>query len=233
MSSWIIYPSASLWFRDKYFQIFKHNAWDRNNVCGVASSDAWSFIQQAWRSSQNSKQIVKISKYSLAKPLGTKTIGCQMHIKPLPALFCWHCRKPKWQVKKIAISASVTCFEEGMMQTSLCICGIGWVPGECKRSGSFSLHSPAPMQSTPPGWCSVCYLVWGSGRMWASSNSCCQLHWVSLAPSFMLCLTAPCVRAVAVTGAWSAFSLQHLQLLGFASCHQDILSSSRSQIHIA
>lgn len=139
---------------------------------------------------------------------------------------------------KIAISTSVTHFVKEMMQTSLCICRVGWVPAECKLRGSFSLHSSAPMQSTPSGWCRVCHLVWGSGRMWASSSSCCQLHWVSLAPSFMLCLAALCVRAGA------AFSCQWLvpevpspfstcSYLALPSCHQDMVSSSRSQIHIA
>lgn len=87
LSSWIIYHGAPLSFRDKYFQMFKHNSWDRNNVWSVASSNVWYFIQQGWRSPQNSKQIVKILKCPLPKPLGTKNFGCQMHVKPLPGFF--------------------------------------------------------------------------------------------------------------------------------------------------
>lgn len=40
----------------------------------MASSDAWSCIQQGWRSSQNTRQIVKISKCPLPKALGTKIV---------------------------------------------------------------------------------------------------------------------------------------------------------------
>lgn len=117
-----------------------------------------------------------------------QSLGCQMQAKPLSALFHWHCRKR--QVKKIAISTSVTHFEEEMMQTSLCICRVGWVPAEHKHRGSFSLHSPAPMQSTPSGCCRVCpwsEAVGGCERVAAPAASSSGCPWPPASCSALLC----------------------------------------------
>lgn len=95
LSSCIIYPSASLSFRDKYFQMFKHNAWDRSNVCGVVGQQ-WCMVFHPERLKVISKLQTNCQNFQmpLEQSLGTKTVGCQMHAKPLPALVHWHCRKP-------------------------------------------------------------------------------------------------------------------------------------------
>lgn len=48
LSSWIIYPSASLSFRDKYFQMSKHNSWDRNKCTYVV----WPVVMRGLASSK-------------------------------------------------------------------------------------------------------------------------------------------------------------------------------------
>lgn len=112
--------------------------------------------------------------------------------------------------------------------TTLCFCSTGWAPAGCKHRSTSYLHSTDSAHRAPEGWCKDCCLVWSlsSGRKQARSSSCCQNHWVTPAHSFMLCIMSPCVRAVAVVSCqwpvpevpspFSTFSLQHLELFGFA-----------------
>lgn len=101
------------------------------------------------------------------------------------------------------------------------------------------LHSTAPMQRTPQGWCKDCCLLWSlsSGRKQASSSSCCQHHWATLAPSFLLCTISLCViRAIAVVSCqWPVpkvpSPISAWSYLGLPSCHQDIFSGCRSRTY--
>lgn len=203
----------------------------------MASSGAWPCTQQGCWPSRNSKQIFKI--FHLARFLGTKTVRMSNACHTYPCTFplaLWKTTMPN--KKKIAILPSITHFKEEIF-TRLCICRIGWVPADCKHSSASYLHSTAPTQRTPRGWCKDRCAVWSlsSGRKRASSSSCCQRHRVTLAPSFMLCLISPCARAVTVVSCqWPVpkvpFPFSTWSYLALPSCHQDILSGCSAWTNI-
>lgn len=204
----------------------------------MASSGAWSCIQQGCWPSQNSKQIFKIFKFHLAKFPGTKPVRMSNAFHTCPCTFPSALQKTICQVKKICYFTQYYPLwgRDDTIFRKLCICSIGWVPVNCKHSSTSYLHSTAPMQRTPQGWCKDCCLLWSlsSGRKQASSSSCCQHHWATLAPSFLLCAISLCViRAVAVVSCqWPVpkvpYPITTWSYLALPSCHPDIFSGCRS-----